>query len=104
MERQDVSDDLICPAIRLADRAIRKAMTTANSCEAEIKLTLGVLRYVKRELERQGDETKIAQYALVEPAYKVESLKDLTESAFSECAQSVLHALEALKGICGCPD
>ena len=97
-------DSVICPAIRLADRAIRKAMTKANSCEAEIKLTLGVLRYVKHELERQGDETKIAQYALAEPGYKVESLKDLNESAFSECAQNVLNALEALKGIGGCPD
>jgi hypothetical protein len=95
---------VICPAIRLADRAVRKALTRAKSCEEEVKLAVGALRYVKRELERQGDEMKIAQYALVEPGHKVESLNDLTETAFSECAQSVLDALEALKGICGCPN
>jgi hypothetical protein len=40
----------------------------------------------------------------VEPAHKVESLKDRNEAAFSECAQIVLDALETLKEVCGCPN
>ena len=44
------------------------------------------------------------KFTMVEPAQKMESLKDLTGTEFSEQARSVLDALGVLKGICGCPN
>lgn len=97
-------NSVICSAIRLADQAIRKAMTSPNSNQPEITLALGTLRYVERAVHRQGDELKITKFTMVEPAQKMESLKDLTGTEFSEQARSVLDALGVLKGICGCPN
>jgi hypothetical protein len=79
-------------------------MASPNSSEPEISLALGALRYVERALDRQGDELKITKFTMVEPVQKIEELKDLTETQFSEHAQSVLDALGVLKGICDCPN
>jgi hypothetical protein len=99
-------NSVICCAIQMADRAIRKAMTSPSSCEAEITLALGGLRYVEQELQRQGDESKIAMFAVMDPMQTVGSLAKPgpTETPFCERAKSLLDALEQLKGICGCPN
>jgi hypothetical protein len=94
----------ICPALKLADRTIRKAMASASSCKPETTEALGALRYVEQALQREGDELKITKFAVMDPLHTVESLTDpnLAETAFCERAQRALEALEQLKDICGC--
>jgi hypothetical protein len=53
-------------AIQLADRAIRRAMANQSSCEAEIKVALGAIRYIGEALRRES-EFKSLQFSLIDP-------------------------------------
>jgi hypothetical protein len=97
------SKDSAVSAIRLADHAIRRAMTSPNSCQAEIAVALNTLRYMEQALQREGDELKITIFAVMDPMQTVDSLKNLTGTAFSDRARNALEALKQLEGICGCP-
>jgi hypothetical protein len=76
-------NSVICSAIQMADRAIRRAAANRSSCEAEIRAALGALRYVHEALQWEIDKSKLAKFSVMDPMHTVESLANpsLTETA-----------------------
>ena len=80
-------NEVICSAIQMADRAIRRAMRNRGSCEAEIAVALGTIHYVSEALERER-KAKFGKFSLIHLTHTVESSENpnLAETAFREDA------------------